>query len=89
MLFQKYILSLLLVAVASATLDDTAVVEIAESNSDAVIINNYRTEERMDRIVREIPSSSIDIKLTSLSTTVPVIDGSLWTSLQRQVCIKD
>ena len=86
MLFQKYILSLLLVAVASATLDDTAVVEIAESNSDAVIINNYRTEERMDRIVREIPSSSIDIKLTSLSTTVPVIDGSLWTSLQRQVC---
>ena len=86
MLFQKYILSLLLVAVASATLDDTAVVEIAESNSDAVINNNYRTEERMDRIVREIPSSSIDIKLTSLSTTVPVIDGSLWTSLQRQVC---
>ena len=89
MLFQKYILSLLLVAVASATLDDTVVDEFAESNSDAAIINNYRTEERMDRIIREIPSSTIDIKLTSPSTTVPVIDGSLWTSLQRQVCIKD
>ena len=89
MLFQKYILSLLLVAVASATLDDTVVDEIAESNSDAAIINNYRTEERMDRIVREIPSSSIDIKVASPSITVPVIDGSLWTSQQRQVCIID